>query len=59
MEIYERRRGVKEKVKELIKGIFGRNINPLLVVMTKKKEERESGIKVIDCRRRQRYPKNV
>jgi len=43
LEVYEKSRGVKE----LIREILGRNIDPLVVIMTEKKGERDKRIKVM------------
>ncbi|MHA1226986.1 MAG: response regulator [Candidatus Hodarchaeales archaeon] len=47
MEIYERSRGIKEKVKELIKGTVGRNISPVVVIMARGKKEKSHALRVM------------
>ncbi|MHA1214214.1 MAG: response regulator [Candidatus Hodarchaeales archaeon] len=47
VEIFERTRGLKEKVKDLIKGASGRNISPVVVIMARGKKEKNHDLRVM------------
>jgi len=47
LEIFERSMGLKEKVKELIKGTLGRNISPVVVIMARGRKEKRHALRVM------------
>jgi len=47
VEIFERTRGLKEKVKELIRRASGKNISPVVVIMARGRKEKRHNLKVM------------